>query len=128
MSDQKTHTYNCLVKQLKRLLLYYVLLLIGSIVFCLTVYLIESHGADPFKDYIGVMSVISIPGLIIYYLLIISIYKMAKELNKNARAWVITCMVFSGVIFYASFYFSIIALFKIIKIKYWDKGLVLNSE
>ena len=50
-------------------------------------------------------------------LLLISIYKTAKALEKNAAAWVFACIAFPIILYFVVPYFFIIAVSRIIKLK-----------
>lgn len=53
-----------------------------------------------------------------FVLLLISIYRIAKSLNKNASAWLIACVAFPMVLYVAVIYFFILGVYNILKIKF----------
>ncbi|WP_139163816.1 hypothetical protein [Desulfoluna spongiiphila] len=53
-----------------------------------------------------------------FVLLLISIYRIAKSLDKNAAAWLIACAAFPMILYVAIIYFFILGVYNIIKIKF----------
>ncbi|WP_180139088.1 hypothetical protein [Desulfoluna butyratoxydans] len=53
-----------------------------------------------------------------FVLLLLSIYRVAKSLDKNAAAWLIACVAFPMVLYVAIIYLSILGVYNIIKIKF----------
>ena len=63
-----------------------------------------------------------IPFSFVAVLLHISIYRLAKALNKNATAWVFANIAFPIVLSFSIFYFLIVASYQIIKLKIRGHG------
>lgn len=61
-------------------------------------------------------------------LLLISIYKIAKALEKNAVAWIFACIAFPIILYFAVPYFFIIAVFQIIKLKFSKDAEQVSPE
>ena len=115
-AEKMENRYQNTTKQFKKFIFCSFLMIISGI-FTLIVVDLMNKGIVSQQKYgmvIVVAAIIFLSTFIAYH---ISIYRMAKVLNKNAWAWLFACLAFPGLTIIVTLYFSINVVFIILKFK-----------